>query len=150
MSENRELISPYVYPGVKRHLVDKIKYHFLFKPENSLLTKDEILEIVSVNTGVSVNDIVGHCRDGEMVMARYITFAMLRYKLDTSLVDIAKYLGRDHTTIIHGLQSFVNRYKQEERYQVISNKVASVVGINIDEKIEKEKLKKNGKRKHRR
>jgi hypothetical protein len=68
-------------------------------------------------------------------------------KLDASLVDIGRYFGRDHTTVIHGLKSFKNRYKLEDRFKLLSDRVAACVGIDIDEKLEKEKLKKNGKRK---
>jgi chromosomal replication initiation ATPase DnaA len=150
MSENKEMINPYVFPGLKLHLVDKVKYGHMFKPEDSPLTKDQILEIVSKNTGITISDIVSDIREGDMVVARYISMAMLRMKLDASLVNIGKYLGRDHTTIIYGLNSFETRYKLEDKFKSMSDKVAACVGINIDEKLEKEKLKKNGKRKYNR
>lgn len=136
MNKETELISPYYFPGLNMKTLNKEKYGFLFKPEDMLLTKDEIMEVVSKQTGISVKNIISHSRDGNFVMARYIAFAMLRFKLDIDLIEIGRYIGRDHTTIIHGLTSFIDRYKQEERYKIVSDKVAKYIGVNIEEKIE--------------
>ena len=117
MSNKKSKISPYAYPGIKRNAIpDKF-----FKKTITLPT-NEILEIISRQTNVSISDILSDRRFTEMVKARHIFCGILRMTYKFSLTHIGTLLQRDHTTIISAVKQFNNRKQLEENFRnVVEN-----------------------------
>ena len=69
-----------------------------------------VLETVSQAEGVSVADILGRCRRPELVRARWRAWSALRTMPwgagRPSYPRIGAWLGRDHTTILHGVRRY--------------------------------------------
>ena len=69
------------------------------------VTPELIIQIVSEHFGLTPLDIASQKRNKEIVYPRQISMYLCRHMTDTSLQEIGKYLGgRDHTTIIHGME----------------------------------------------
>lgn len=67
------------------------------------MTKELILEIVSNASGQPKEKIIGLERYKQYLEARHILIFFLRKKLKMTYMEIGKFLGRDHTTIIHSV-----------------------------------------------
>jgi len=66
---------------------------------------DSIVEKVAAFYGMSNSDIRGKCRKRELVKARWIAMYYIREKTDFTLNTIGDMFGRDHTTVIHALET---------------------------------------------
>ena len=129
MSSKKELFSPYVIPGLKRESISKEKYPFMVNPERSMLSKDEILKIIAEESGITIENIFSNMKKTEMVFARHI-YAKIQKLNGKNLVQIAKELDRDHTTIIHSLRVFDDRYKVYDEYRESANKIFNKIGLD--------------------
>jgi chromosomal replication initiation ATPase DnaA len=122
-------ISPYSFPGIRFNDIP----NSMFKQHREKSFKDcekEILQIVAENCGVSVDDIISETRKKEVVDARHIYFASVKLKYRVSLKSIGETVGnRDHTTVIHGIRKFKERYETEELYQKLSDSIFERLGI---------------------
>ena len=109
--EKRELISPYSFPGLKRELLNKRKY-----PKESAL---------------SVEGILSRSRKTVFVDMRNLYCKILRSSYKYSFTAIAKELSKDHTTIIWNVKKFEDRYKNEEDYRNLSNRIFEKIGYKL-------------------
>lgn len=80
-----------------------------FEPDRTfhgcpLLTGDGIVWFVARRLGVRAGDIFGKSRSQLIGLARHVAMWMVHTKLKWSLVELGRYFGRDHTTVLHGLR----------------------------------------------
>jgi chromosomal replication initiation ATPase DnaA len=68
-----------------------------------MLTKENLLSVICFVSGESENAIRGNLRYRNLVLARHIYFYIARNIMGLKLVEIGQYIGRDHTTVMHGL-----------------------------------------------
>lgn len=73
------------------------------------LTIERIVSEVSASTGVPVRDITSDRRNLHIVAARHEVFWRLHAETDWSVAEIGRRLGRDHTTILHGIRQHEKR-----------------------------------------
>lgn len=79
------------------------------KPE---ITPQFIIQIVAEHFNVSEMDLIGQKRTKEIVYPRQIAMYLCREMTDASLQQIGASLGgRDHTTIIHGMDKISTELK---------------------------------------
>ena len=123
-----ENISPYVYPGMKN--TDEYKKLRRFKRDR--ITKDEILDIVAKNCCVTASQILSRVRDREVIDARFIFVAVMKREFGHTLKHIGKILNRDHTTIIHSLETFQDRYQQYDEYREVADGVFQEIKSKIE------------------
>ena len=125
--KNNKLISPYVFPGMRReHLPENIKERMtkLITRDITEITEELILNAVSDITKVKKEDILGNRRFVEVVDARRIYIYNVKKHLNKTLVYIGKSLGhRDHTTICFSIKRYEDLYKNESRFRTIADKV---------------------------
>lgn len=73
-----------------------------------MINFDKLVSIVTICSGVSKNDFFSSSRSRPIVLARHLFFYIARYKLGHKLVPIAKFVGRDHATVMHGIDTVAN------------------------------------------
>lgn len=106
-------ISPYVFPGIKKE--DRPQTINKFKKNK--ITPIEILQIVGDYHSISVEDIIRKYNKREVSDARHMFCKIMKTEFNYSLESIGGFLnGRDHTTIIHSINTFNDRSKFEEGY----------------------------------
>ncbi|MGX1096532.1 helix-turn-helix domain-containing protein [Amorphus sp. MBR-141] len=72
---------------------------------NRLPTIEVIIQIVSVESGVSFSDIVSHRHAREIVLPRHVAMYIAKATTPHSYPVIAKkFDGRDHTTVLYAVQ----------------------------------------------
>lgn len=80
--------------------------------------------IVAETFGFKINDLIGPVRRRDVCVARFAAFHLIReVRPDTSLPECGRVLGgRDHTTVLHGLDRCAELIASDESYR---NKVAT-------------------------
>jgi hypothetical protein len=129
--EKKELISPYSFPGLKRELLNKRKYPYLFSPQELKTTKEEVLKIIAKESALTVEGILSRSRKTGFVDMRNLYCKILRSSYKYSFTAIAKELSKDHTTIIWNVKKFEDRYKNEEDYRNLSNRIFEKIGYKL-------------------
>jgi chromosomal replication initiator protein len=123
-------ISPYCFPGIKLDQNDKRKFKSSVELSKYNMSKEEILEIISQECDVSLSEILTRCRKKEVVNARFIFCAVMKKHFTYSLKRIGAIVHRDHTSVIHALNEFNNRYKNEDIFKSTVNKIYNKIGID--------------------
>ena len=130
MSKIPARVSPYCFPGLK---ITQKEREVLKNKQRSLrykMTKDEILEIIAQECSINVSDIADKTRKREVVNGRFIFCGIMKEYFGYSLKKIGEFVGnRDHTTIIHSIEKYHDRYQTEDDYRNIVNNIYNKIGI---------------------
>jgi chromosomal replication initiator protein len=126
-----EKISFYTFPGIKKELLDKKKYSYLFTSRELKMTRQQILEIIANETEITVEAILSKCRKRTIVDARNRYCKILKESFKMNLVEIGKEMGKDHTTIINSLKRFDERYEYEDDYKELSDRIFNKMGFKL-------------------
>jgi len=130
MSKKSVSISPYSFPGLRLTQREKESFKNSQRSLRFRITKDEILQIIAYECSVSVEDIVAKTRKTEVVNGRFIFCGIMKEYFGYSLKKIGEFVGgRDHTTIIHSVEKYHDRYQNEEHYRVLVNNIYNKIGI---------------------
>ena len=130
MGKKTARLSPYVFPGLK--LTQKER-EGLKNSQRSLryrISKDEILEIIAEECCIKVSDIADKTRKREVINGRFIFCGIMKEYFGYSLKKIGEFVGgRDHTTVIHSIEKYHDRYQTEEHYRMVVNNIYNKIGI---------------------
>lgn len=73
-----------------------------------------IVDRISMESGISVSDILSAKRPRPIAHARQDAMLAIREELDWSLPRIGRIFGRDHTTVKHGIKAAGERRKDQQ------------------------------------
>jgi len=99
--------------------------------KNYMLTKENLLSVICFVSGESENAIRGNLRYRNLVLARHIYFHIARNIMGLKLVEIGQYIGRDHTTVMHGLNRIGDMVYTKD---ITTNEMLDKVTMLIKEK----------------
>ena len=123
-------ISPYSFPGLKLDQKDKQQIKNNTKLLRYKITKEEILEIIANECGITVSQILNKSRKREVINGRFIFCGIMKDYFGHSLKKIGEYVGnRDHTTIIHAVEKYHDRYENEDHFRNAVNMIYNKIGI---------------------
>ena len=124
-------ISPYIFPGLKvtpqerRRLKAKLNL-FKFK-----LSKEEVMRIIGEECEVTPEQIIYRSRKKEIVNARFMFCGIMKLYFNYSLNSIGSMVdGRDHTSVIHAVTMFKDRYQHEDSFRDIVLNIYDKLGID--------------------
>ena len=88
----------------------------IISPEaDKVIDPNYIISVVAEHFNLNVNDIVGKQRSSKCVVPRQICMYLCRELTQTPLKNIGEYLGgRDHTTVMHGINKIENEIGNDE------------------------------------
>lgn len=121
-------VSPYVFPGMKNQ--DEIKKIKKFKRDR--ISIDDILSIVAKNCGVNVSDITSRIRKHGIIDARFMFAYTLKNEFNYTYEHIGEILDRDHTTIIHAVNTHKERYHQYTDYKEVADCIHEEIRLIIE------------------
>jgi chromosomal replication initiator protein len=99
-----ELISPYVYVGIRGADIP-IKFRKSLKKQKPPYTQNMVVEAVEEVMGISFEEMQSKYRFKQIVQARNMYCYYMYKHLGWTLLEIGKSIGgRDHTTIIHNIK----------------------------------------------
>jgi chromosomal replication initiation ATPase DnaA len=91
-------------------------------------TPQEIIKAVADEFGVTASDIRGECRARFLVAVRFRAIARIYLaKPNASLPQIAKWFGRDHTSILHAVQKTGVHKNRLDRYRGIPRSMTAAL-----------------------
>jgi hypothetical protein len=73
-----------------------------------MIKLENLVSIVCICCGISKDNFFSSSRARPFVLARHLFFYIARYKLGHKLMTIAQYIGRDHATVMHGIDTVNN------------------------------------------
>ena len=118
-------ISPYIFPGLKNN-----ENYKSFKKK--VISKDEVLGIICESMYVKKEDIMSKLKTTELVDARHFFVAYIRKKTNCPYKEIGDFLGgRDHTTMIHSIKTFNDRYSNYSDYKQSADLVFNLIDSKI-------------------
>lgn len=80
------------------------------------ITPSHIIQVVADYYRISVAELLSASRNKELVQPRHVAMYLLRQETDASLPEIGSMLGgRDHTTVLHGIERIKKRLELEEQ-----------------------------------
>ncbi|MCD8552591.1 chromosomal replication initiator protein DnaA [Seleniivibrio sp.] len=92
---------------------------FLVKKDR-IVTSDNIIEAVSSYFNVKLADMKSKKRTKSISMPRQVAMYLLREKLNLSLQEVGSMFGgRDHSTVLHAVNSIADKYKESREVQLI-------------------------------
>lgn len=130
MSKKVVKVSPYLYPGIKFSQKEREEFKNSQRSLRYRMSKDEILKIVAEECMITVNDIVDRSRKKEVVNGRFIFCGIMKDYFGYSLKKIGEFVGnRDHTTVIHAVEKYHDRYENEDNFRNAVNIIYNKMGI---------------------
>lgn len=133
---DRLVIDDYVASQVSNfldNLLEEIK-----KPQS---VEKLITEVTTEITRINYDVLISKTRKREVVFARYYCYALEKELTTKSLKAIGnKYGGRDHSTIIHGLEEFDNLYSTDKNFERTFNRIQEAVYERIKQAQERKAL----------
>ena len=89
------------------------------------ITPALIINVVAEHFGVRPEDITSKKRNSEYVLPRHVVMYLCRRLTETSLISVAKILGKkDHTTVINGVEKIS---AEVERNEELRNKIDIII-----------------------
>ena len=120
---NREVISPYSFPGIDVDLLDPIKYPFINKyRQNS--TIEQIYHTTFLSFGVKREDVMSKSRKQELVYCRMTLSFIFRNIMGMSYKRVGVSIGnRDHASAMHNEKTFIDIYTTSRDFKERADKV---------------------------
>jgi chromosomal replication initiator protein len=129
-AEAKTILNPYVFPGLKINEKEKRKLLSSSIHGHYKISKEDVLEIIAEEAGVSMTQIVKRSRRREIVNARFIFCAILKDHFGYTLERIGEEIdGRDHTSIRHAIIEYRNRVYQEDTFKSLVYNIYNRIGI---------------------
>lgn len=120
---NNSKPSVYAAPGFHEN-----RYHSV-RSDNTLgISVNAIIEIVSLIMNVSIDDMVGKCRNREFVEARHTAMYLCKHFTSCNLKAIGRHFGnRDHSTVIHAHQAVADLIDTDKKYKEVVNRLYTII-----------------------
>ncbi len=94
----------------------------LVQEEDLTLGIDSVINIVANEMGVSITEIKSKKRTRKITEARQVYMYIARDILNESLITIGKTIGRDHSTVLHGIKKIEQKLNTDaEFYDIVFN-----------------------------
>jgi chromosomal replication initiation ATPase DnaA len=111
------VINPYYLPGLIKD------YRIAIKPKWDKDCLDGILHVVSMETGIGVDEIISKCRKRHIVVARQLYFKMCKQYTSSTFKAIGDSIFRDHTTVLFGIKSIGYQIEQDKDVQNLCRRI---------------------------
>lgn len=108
----KELIE--LVPIRNRPLFDRIYFN---KKINSEELKKEIINAIEAVLDVTYEQMLSRCRESDIVTARHILFLVMRSCTTATYQDIGKSVGRDHSTVLYGVNKAISDYHYSRQHR---------------------------------
>lgn len=82
-------------------------------PAQGKLTLETILNRAADFFGVPLTDLTGRSRSAKIALPRQIVMYVMREEIGASLPQIGQILGRDHTTVMHGIERVTTEMERD-------------------------------------
>lgn len=86
---------------------------------------DAILDEVARAFNLDVDDVIGDSREQRIIRARKTAMAVMRELTDLSLPAIGRVFGKDHTTVMHHIESVKNDPRRQRAVALVISQLTA-------------------------
>ena len=86
-----------------------------FEARRRQLTPEHVMQAVTRYYQVTAQDLRGPGRRRDLVVPRQVAMFLMRAETGSSLVEIGQRLGRDHSTVLHGIEKVERQIESDQR-----------------------------------
>jgi len=97
---------------ITMQLIDEVIKHYI-QTKQKTITLDYITENVEKYFNLKDKELLSSTKAKNVAYPRQIAMYIMREKMNYSLVQIAEFFGRDHSTIIHGINKVKNDIEED-------------------------------------
>ena len=119
-----EIISPYIYPGIRR---TDLPAGYTPSQDPVLITQEIILDSIEEVLNLNYQQMASPTRSSLYVTARIFYSHLMRKHLNWSLKEIGASINRDHTTIIHSLRKYEIFISTEEVFRSLNKTIEEAI-----------------------
>ena len=119
-----EIISPYIYPGIRR---TDLPAGYTPSQDLVLITQEIILDSIEEVLKLNYQQLASPTRSSLYVTARIFYSHLMRKHLNWSLKEIGASINRDHTTIIHSLRKYEIFISTEEVFRSLNKTIEEAI-----------------------
>lgn len=95
------------------------------------LSEQKIVNLVADYYNLTPSQLVGKTRTGQIALARHIAMYLIRINIDIPLTKIGNtFGGRDHTTVMNGIEKVENMLKTDESLKAVINSLQKTLKSN--------------------
>ena len=95
------------------------------------LSEQKVINVVADYYNLAPSQLVGKIRTGQIALARHIAMYLIRINIDIPLSKIgAMFGGRDHTTVMNGIEKVENMLKTDEALKSAINELQNRLKTN--------------------
>lgn len=95
------------------------------------LSEQKIINVVADYYNLAPTQLVGKVRTGQIALARHIAMYLIRINIDVPLTKIGNaFGGRDHTTVMNGIEKVENMLKTDESLKAVINTLQNSLKSN--------------------
>ena len=91
----------------------------LIKAQKPTISMEYIRDTVASHFKITINEMEGRKRTQSIVLPRQIAIYLCRKIMDVSVLDIGKFFGKDHSTIIHACNKIAGEIETDEKMRLI-------------------------------
>jgi len=96
--------------------------------KDELITVDDIIEVTADCFGQSIHDVLGDGRRKVLTNARQVIMYLMFQELGMSYSAIGRKMGRDHSTVMHGISRIENVLDSLRDGKFMVNEICHVKG----------------------
>jgi chromosomal replication initiator protein len=90
------------------------------------ITPEGIIKLVALHFNIRVTDLKSEKRERKLSMPRQVAMYLLRKHTLLSFPELGKFMGKDHSTILHGVQKITKSMKYDSE---ILNHITKIEGL---------------------
>jgi chromosomal replication initiation ATPase DnaA len=122
IKEESTFLNPYVFVGIRRRDLPH-DFKVRMRKRACRYRQDYIIEAINLVTGHTIEEMAGKYRGRTLVQARQMYCHFMRTLLGWSLNDIGDTICRDHTTVIHSVETFSDLYQTDENFKQDADRI---------------------------
>lgn len=107
---------------LENELATMCKFTHVKTPEKALSKKPDLDRICNL-LGVTYDMLKDKSREHFLTTRRMVAFRFIRDNYELTLKEIGSLFNRDHTTVIHGLNTFDDLYETNKKFRELANKL---------------------------
>lgn len=116
------MISPYIFVGIRTRDLPH-DFRVRVRRRACRYRQSHIITAVELVTGYTFDDLRSKYRGRNLVQARQMYCHYMRVLLGWALKDIGDSIERDHTTVIHSIDTFSDLYKTDSLFKEEADKI---------------------------
>lgn len=109
------------------HFQRSVKLSYTFDDDSAGMQPGDVVELVASLGPVSVKQLMSDRRYGSISPMRSVCYHLMYDRLLMTKSDIAKFFGKDHSTVIYGMKQYNDLYETNKQFRLLADKIGESI-----------------------